>query len=76
MLTKEGLEFLLRITDYFHGHWEDPHWGQTPINQVSLMLSAPTLVNGVAETEVRRQIQGPFEKAMADVAQKVVKISG
>jgi hypothetical protein len=38
MLTKEGLEFLLRITDYFHGHWEDPEWGKRPINQVLLSL--------------------------------------
>ena len=73
MLTKAGLEFLLRITDYFDGHWEEPGWGQRPINQVLVLLSTHTWAEGVADTEVRGQIQGAIEKAMAEAAQKVVK---
>jgi hypothetical protein len=75
MLTKEGLEFLLKITDYFKGHWEDPGWGQKPINQVLMLLSVHTLAGGIAETEAQRQVQAAIEKAMTDAAQQVVKIS-
>jgi hypothetical protein len=75
MLTKEGLEFLLKITDYFKGHWEDPDWGQKPINQVLITLSAHTLAGGIAETKAQRQVQEAIEKAMTDAAQQVVKTS-
>ena len=74
MLSKDGLEFLLRITDYFHGHWEDPEWGRRPINQVLVLLSAHTLANGIADPESRAAIQGSVEKAMATAAQKVVAV--
>lgn len=81
MLTKEGLEFLLRITDYFNGHWEElvdpnnPGWSKKPINQVLLLLSAHTLAGGIADAEAQRQIHAAIEKAMADAAQRVVKSS-
>jgi hypothetical protein len=75
MLTKEGIEFLLKITDYFKGHHEDPGWGQKPINQVLMLLSVHTLAGGIAEPEAQRQVQAALEKAMADAAQKVVKHS-
>lgn len=73
MLTKEGLEFLLKITDYFKGHWEDPGWGQKPINQVLILLSTHTLAGGIAETEAHRQIQATIEKAMVNAAQKAIQ---
>ena len=75
MLTKEGLEFLLKITDYFKGHWEDPNWGQKPVNQVLILLSAHTLAGGIAATEAQRQVQATIEKAMAVAAQSVVNPS-
>ncbi|MGQ0444071.1 MAG: hypothetical protein ACT4O2_02820 [Beijerinckiaceae bacterium] len=75
MLTKEGLNFLLRITDFFGGHWEDPGWGQKPINQVLIMLSAHTLVGGISDKETQRQVQAALERALADTAQKIVKNS-
>lgn len=73
MLTKAGLEFLLQITDYFHGHWEDPEWGKRPINQVLVLLSTHTLANGVANPEARAAVQGTIEKAMAEAAQQVIR---
>jgi hypothetical protein len=73
MLTKEGLEFLLKLTDYFKGHWEDPGWGQKPINQVLILLSAHTLADGIAETGAQRQVQAAIEKAMTDAAQRAIK---
>ena len=73
MLTKEGLRFLLQITDYFNGHWEDPGWGQKHLDQVLILLSARTWADGIADTEARRQVQGAIEKALVDVAQRATK---
>ncbi len=73
MLTKAGLEFLLRITDYFHGHWEDPGWGHRPANQVLILSSVQTLAGGIADEGVRRQVLGTLEKAMVSEAQKTAK---
>ncbi len=71
-MSKEELEFLLRITDYFHGHWEDPGWGSKYMNQVLVLLGAHTWANGIAETEARQAVQHTIEKAMTDVARKVM----
>jgi hypothetical protein len=73
MLTKQGLEFMLRITDFFGGRWEDPGWGQQPINQVLVMLSAHTMAEGIEDDKARREVQGPLEKAIAGTAQRIVR---
>jgi hypothetical protein len=65
MLTRQGLEFLLRITDHFHGHWEDPGWGQRPTTQTLLLASVGTLAEGIADDAARRQIQGVVARATA-----------
>jgi hypothetical protein len=44
-LTKEAIknreEFILWVTDFFHGHWEDPNWGrkQAIYEQVAKMAA-------------------------------------
>jgi hypothetical protein len=73
MLTKEGLEFLLRITDYFKGHWEDPGWGHKPINQVLILVSARTLANGIADADARRQVQTSLDKALVQANQQIAR---
>jgi hypothetical protein len=73
MLTKKGLEYLLRITDYFNGRWEDPGWGQQPANQVLILSSVHTLAGGIDNAATRRQVQGIVEEAMTKAAQEVVK---
>lgn len=73
MLTKEGLEFLLRITDYFKGHYEDPGWGQRPINQVLLLLSAQTLTGGITDESLRRQMRTTLDKALTQAIQQVAR---
>lgn len=72
MLTKEGLEFLLRITDFFHGHWEDPEWGKRPLNQILLMLSTHMLAGGIADSALRQQIQEAAAKGIAETAQSLL----
>lgn len=69
MLTREGLQFLLRITDYFGGKWEDPGWGQRAANQLLLLASVETLVGGIADAEVRRNLQQTLDRAIASTAQ-------
>jgi hypothetical protein len=76
MLNKESLDFLLRITDYFNGKWEDPEWGKRPINQVLIALSTHTMANGIADIDARSKIQNNIEKVMAEAAQKAVKSTG
>jgi hypothetical protein len=73
MLTKAGLEFLLRITDYFGGHWEDPGWGQKASTQILLMTAVHELAEGIHQDAVRREVTSVLEKAIAETAQKVVK---
>lgn len=73
MLTKQGLAAILRITDYFGGHWEEPGWGQQPLNQVLVMLSAHTIAGGIEDEKARSAVQGPLEKAIAGAAQKIVR---
>jgi hypothetical protein len=34
MLSAAARDFMLHVTNYFHGHWEDPEWGKRPVNQV------------------------------------------
>jgi hypothetical protein len=75
MLSKEQLDFLLRITDYFHGHWEDPEWGKRYLNQILVLVSAHTLVSGLEDAAVRRQVMEPIEKAVAEIAERAVKAS-
>lgn len=73
MLTKLGLASILRITDFFGGHWEDPGWGQQPLNQVLVMLSAHTLAGGIEDEKARREVQLPLEKAIAGAAQRIAR---
>ena len=72
-MTRQGLKFLLRITDYFDGHWEDPDWGQQPVNQVLVMVSALTLVDGIEDESTRNAVQQPLERAIAGAAMRIAR---
>lgn len=72
-MTKEGLKFLLRITDYFDGHWEDPGWGQLQTNQVLALLSVREWADAIADADVRQRIHGVVDKAIANAAQKIAR---
>jgi hypothetical protein len=65
MLSKAARDFILHITNYFHGHWEDPEWGRMPVNQVLIGLAIRELASGVEDGELRGQIQGVSEKVIA-----------
>lgn len=67
------LDFLLHITDYFHGHWEDPTWGRRPENQVLIHLAIAELANQVADVELKKAIQSATKRGVAVAGQAVAK---
>lgn len=73
MLTKAGRDFILHITNYFHGHWEDPGWGQQPINQVLIGLTVRELAEGIQDKTLRTQIQTAANEAIAKNTTSIAK---
>jgi hypothetical protein len=76
MRSKSGRDFILHITNYFHGHWEDPEWGRMPMNQVLVGLAIRELATGIEDAEIRGLIQGAADKAVAKNVQGVAKGKG
>ncbi len=73
MLSKSARDFILHITNYFHGHWEDPEWGRRPVNQILVSLAIRELANGIQDAETREQIHNITDKVVSINAQRVVK---
>jgi len=69
MLSKAALDFLLRLTDWFHGHWEDPEWGKRPTTQILIALALRDLATGLHDAEFRGQIQAAADKVIAKNSQ-------
>jgi len=65
MLSNAAREFILHVTHYFNGHWEDPEWGRRPVNQLLIGLTIRELADGLGDKEVRAQIQGAVDRAIA-----------
>ena len=55
-----------------HG-WEDPGWGQMPINQVALGLVLHDVASKLADKALQEQVQAIAEKVVAKNAQRAVK---
>ena len=70
---KDRLDFLLHITDYFHGHWEDPGWGSRAENQVLIHLAIAELAEKVSNAELKKTIQGAAQKGVAVAGQVVAR---
>ncbi len=64
-MSKNRLDFILRLTDYFNGHWEDPEWGKRPTTQILIALAAHELATGLQDAELRGQITAATEKVIA-----------
>jgi hypothetical protein len=73
MLSKAALDFILHITNYFHGHWEDPEWGRRPANQILIGLAIRDLADGIQDAGLRTQIQHSADEAIAKNSQQVAK---
>lgn len=73
MLSKEARAFILHVTNYFNGHYEDPEWGRMPVNQILVGLVIRELANVIQDAEIRGQIQTATDKSIAKNAQGTVK---
>jgi hypothetical protein len=73
MLSKAALDFLLRLTDWFHGHWEDPEWGKRPTTQILIALALRDLATGLHDAESRSQIQAAADKVIAKNGQAMTR---
>lgn len=68
---KSRLDFILQITHYFNGHWEDPEWGRRPASQVLIALAIRDLAAGVADGALQKQIIEAADKSIAKNAAAV-----
>jgi hypothetical protein len=73
MLSKAAMDFILRLTDWFHGHWEDPEWGKRASTQILVAVAVRDLAAGIQETELRSQIQSAADKVIAKSSQAIAK---
>jgi len=73
MLSRSGLEFILRLTDWFHGHWEDPEWGRHPTSQILIAVAIHELASGIQDADLRGQIQAIANKVVIKGSQVVAK---
>jgi hypothetical protein len=69
--VKSRLDFVLQITDYFKGHWEDPGWGRQPANQALIALAIRELAGGMTDAGLQKQINDAADKAIARSAAAV-----
>ena len=75
MLSKIRLDFILRLTDWFHGHWEDPEWGKHPSTQILIALAVRELTTGIQDPETRGAIYAVADKVVAKNSQAMAKES-
>ncbi len=57
----------------FKNGWEEPSWGQLPVNQVALGLILHDLGNKVTDRDLQKQIHEIAQKIVVDNARSVVK---
>jgi len=50
-------EFLLWVTKFMHGHWEDPEWGRRVTSQVMYKQAIHEIAENIENPEMRKQIQ-------------------
>ena len=71
MLSQSERDFILHITNYFHGHWEDPEWGRLPVNQLLVGLAIRDLASGISDAKLRGQIHAAANEVIAKSSQAV-----
>jgi hypothetical protein len=73
MLSKDRLDFILRLTDWFHGHWEDPEWGKRATTQILVAVAVRDLAEAIQDSDMRGTIQGAADKVIAKHNQTAMK---
>ena len=73
MLSKSALDFILRLTDWFHGHWEDPEWGKRASTQILIAIAVRDLAVGIQDEELRKQIQTAADNVVVKNSHMITK---
>jgi hypothetical protein len=73
MLSKSALDFILRLTDWFHGHWEDPEWGKRASTQILIAIAVRDLATGIQDEELRKQIQTAADNVVVKNSHMITK---
>lgn len=64
MLTRDNLDFLLKVAQFLHDHWESPDWGRQPLNQSLILLATQSLAQGIDDPATRSQILKLLDRAL------------
>jgi len=56
----------------FNHGWEDPTWGQTDANQLTLAVAINQLAGRISDAGTRTAIQTATAKSVANLSQKIV----
>lgn len=62
--VKSRLDFVLQVTNYFNGHWEDPEWGRRPESQALIALAIRELASGITDATLKKQINEAAHRAI------------
>ncbi len=73
MLSKSALDFILRLTDWFHGHWEDPEWGKRATSQILIAVAVRELASGIHDVELCDHMNMAADKVIAKNSQIVAR---
>ena len=65
------MKFVLAITDFFHGHYEDPEWGKRGARELLALQAAGIFSREIADPEARQHLSEGILKATARVAQRM-----
>ena len=71
--NKSRLDFLLALTDYFHGHYEDLGWGRLPASQILIAVAINELSGRISDAGLRSQIQDASKQVVAKNAASIVQ---
>jgi hypothetical protein len=67
---KSRFDFILHITNYFHGHWEDPGWGNRASDQILIAVTIAELANRISDDKVKAQILDASDKVISKSARQ------
>jgi hypothetical protein len=69
--NKSRFDFILHITNYFHGHWEDPNWGRRASDQILIATTIAELASRISDDKVKAQILDASDQVVSKSASHV-----
>lgn len=71
MLSKDRLDFIAHLTDWFRGHLEDQGWGKRSATQILVALAVRDLAEGIQDAELRGQIHAAADEVIVRNSQTI-----